>query len=156
MKRLLLFLSLHEKDKVILLDEPLNGLEEKYSISLSQFINKSDSYTLVISAHQHGFLNNVSDHFIELKNGKIEQIFSKEEAKISDNENFLLTFRREVDLLKDYLCTNQVDDNYTYTIKKKNKEENDFEDLFKLIEDNKEYFISFKRNFSDKKEVLIQ
>ena len=75
----------------------------------------------------------MSDHFIELKNGKIEQIFSKEEAKISDNEKFLLTFRREVDLLKDYLCTNQVDDNYTYTIKKKNKEENDFEELFKLI-----------------------
>ena len=156
MKRLLLFLSLHEKDKVILLDEPLNGLEEKYSISLSRFINKSDSYTLLISAHQHGFLNNVSDHFIELKNGKIKQMFSKEEAKIGNNENFLLTFRREVDLLKDYLCLNQTDGNFTYTIKRKNKDENDFEELFKLIEENKENFVSFKRSFSDQKEVLLQ
>jgi len=146
MQRLLLFLSLHDKEKIILLDEPINGLEGKYVERFSKFLFESEKFTILISAHQHSFLNNVSSHFYKMNNGKIEKSFSKEEAKITSGKEYVLVFSKEIQGLDSYAEIEESKGQFIYKLNGKDSSNVELEDVFKVIKFNNDAFVSFDRN----------
>lgn len=75
-QRLLFAQAIIGKPKLLLLDEPTNGLDSNWTSQLKKIILKlhEDGATILISSHQHDFLNEICHRRIYLVEGKIQEI----------------------------------------------------------------------------------
>ncbi|MCH1626980.1 ABC transporter ATP-binding protein [Fredinandcohnia sp. SECRCQ15] len=86
MKALLfIILSISTKAKLIILDEPTNGLDAIAKRQILQFLLEEVSesqLSLLISSHHLDELEKISDTIIMMRAGKIESVISMEDAKL--------------------------------------------------------------------------
>lgn len=72
-KKVALIASLVIEPKLLILDEPTNGLDTKSLIELKKYLNglKQNGCIILISSHIIDFLNNISDRILFINNGII-------------------------------------------------------------------------------------
>jgi ABC-2 type transport system ATP-binding protein len=81
-QRLALGMALIGNPKLLILDEPTNGLDPTGIIELKQFIKetaKNKNTAVLVSSHQLLDIEQICDRFIFIKEGSIVGIFTKEE-----------------------------------------------------------------------------
>lgn len=85
-KKLQIVKTLLIKPKVILMDEPFNGLDVETSVQLKHILKdlKEDGITVCISSHSLDELYRVCDRLIFIKNGSFVKEVNKGEKMLSD------------------------------------------------------------------------
>ncbi|RVU71466.1 MULTISPECIES: ABC transporter ATP-binding protein [Lactobacillus] len=80
-QRLLIASALLNDDKIVILDEPTNALDEDGQIFLIDLIQdlKKEGKTILVSSHDKEFLEKVADHIFVFSNGKIVREEDNEE-----------------------------------------------------------------------------
>ncbi|MEH7238213.1 ABC transporter ATP-binding protein [Bacillus sp. JJ1562] len=82
---LLMILAISTKAKLIILDEPTNGLDVIIKRQILQFLLEEvaeSRVSLLISSHQLDELEKIADTIIMLKDGEVESIVTMEDAKL--------------------------------------------------------------------------
>ena len=109
-KQRLAVASIYAMDtEVVLLDEPTANLDGETIQNLRELLStlKSEGKTLIISEHRLSWLGGLADRYVYMKNGKIEQIWSAQEAAdLSDHALLAYGLRsvRDVQLPKGRRC----------------------------------------------------
>ncbi|MCT4583527.1 MAG: energy-coupling factor ABC transporter ATP-binding protein [Peptostreptococcaceae bacterium] len=98
--------------EIIVLDEPSSNLDSKGTNMLGQIISKwkSQGKTIIISEHRLYYLKDIADKMVFMKEGKIEKVFSMNEANNLDKNEFLSFGLRPLNLFeKSYRLTKKYD-----------------------------------------------
>lgn len=98
--------------EIIVLDEPSSNLDSKGINMLGQIISKwkSQGKTIIISEHRLYYLKDIADKMVFMKEGKIEKVFSMNEANNLDKNEFLSFGLRPLNLFeKSYRLTKKYD-----------------------------------------------
>ena len=82
-KRVAIFLTFLGNPKVIILDEPTDGLDTEGMILLKKII-KDNSSIIIISSHMLDFIEKIADSILFIKRGMIEAIGIDEFAKLEE------------------------------------------------------------------------
>ncbi len=95
---------------VIVLDEPSSNLDPQGARTLGNIIDhwKSEGKTIVLAEHRLHYLRDIADQLIYMRQGKIEKIYSMEEAKKLTKDELLAMGLRPISLnalsYEDQLC----------------------------------------------------
>lgn len=125
-KKILIIIMLISDNKIILLDDPTNGLDQKSVASLIKLLKKEkrNGKTIIITSQDSEFLLNVSDKIILIENGNLiemdnkyeffgnEELINKSDLempnvlkfreKVLNKKNIKLVYRDNInDLIKD-------------------------------------------------------
>ena len=122
-ERLAIASSLINKPKILILDEPTNGLDREGVKKIMDILKGLKDTTIIISSHMLKEIEDICNKIIFIDNGKIQKIKIKEN---SDNRNVLFEvddYTKAKILLNDY-CINESLEVYENdeTISKINKE----------------------------------
>lgn len=100
-KKLALTALLLQENKVIILDEPFNGVDIQSNIIIIEIIQKLKEMgkSIIISSHIFSTLSDTCDEIMLLKNGKIIQSVLKDEFSILENEMKLFTIGNKIERL---------------------------------------------------------
>lgn len=141
-QHLILALAMISKAKLVLLDEPLNGLDPSSSLQLREIILnlKKEGTSIIFSSHILSEVDKVADRFLFIKDGQIVNVIDN---NVHDLVTYLITFSNinipvkliENNIIKSVIQRNKTD--YLVTVNKDNTEKF-FEMLFKknyLIKD---------------------
>lgn len=82
-KRVAIFLTFLGNPKVIILDEPTDGLDTEGMILLKKII-KDNSSIIIITSHMLDFIEKIADSILFIKRGMIEAIGIDELAKLEE------------------------------------------------------------------------
>lgn len=82
-KRVAIFLTFLGNPKVIILDEPTDGLDTEGMILLKKII-KDNSSIIIITSHMLDFIEKIADSILFIKRGMIEAIGIDEFAKLEE------------------------------------------------------------------------
>jgi len=83
-QRVLISRALCSTDKIILLDEPVNGLDPKIVIEIYELLkklNKEKNLTIVMISHDVHRITKYASRIVEIENGKIKKDVKAEEYK---------------------------------------------------------------------------
>nr|WP_314839863.1 ATP-binding cassette domain-containing protein [uncultured Flavobacterium sp.] len=100
-KKLALTALLLQENKVIILDEPFNGVDIQSNIIIIEIIQKLKEMgkSIVISSHIFSTLSDTCDEIMLLKNGRIIQSVLKDEFSVLENEMKLFTIGNKIERL---------------------------------------------------------
>jgi ABC-2 type transport system ATP-binding protein len=115
-QRLNLAQALLNNPKLLILDEPTNGLDPYGIIELREFLKNLNDVTIIISSHLLNEIENICDEVLILKEGKIEEII-----KLSTPKNIKRCVKFEVnELLKaKKLLKLKIDDDLVFNLNRK-------------------------------------
>jgi ABC-2 type transport system ATP-binding protein len=90
-----------QENKVIILDEPFNGVDIQSNIIIIEIIQKLKEMgkSIIISSHIFSTLSDTCDEIMLLKNGSISKSVLKEEFSILENEMKLFTIGNKMERL---------------------------------------------------------
>ncbi|MGB3468059.1 MAG: ATP-binding cassette domain-containing protein [Cyclobacteriaceae bacterium] len=98
-QRVALARAIAQKPKVLLLDEPLSALDPKARFRLQEYliyIKKEYGQTILMISHDIGEIYRVSDHVLELQDGKVIQSGAASHVFNDENISGKFRFRGEV------------------------------------------------------------
>ena len=153
-QRLIISISFILDSKVILLDEPLNGLDQEYLEGFYSLVkNCIRDRVLLVSGHQIDELTKICDEMLLLKDGKIQTQISKEKFLRDREDLFILKINKDLDagcspLLKKFKVLESSLDGEVSCYQLKITKENtgtDAENLFKFIGQNIGLVYEFKK-----------
>ncbi len=100
-KKLALTALLLQENKVIILDEPFNGVDIQSNIIIIEIIKKLKEMgkSIIISSHIFSTLSDTCDEIMLLKSGKIIQSVLKDEFSVLENEMKLFTIGNKIERL---------------------------------------------------------
>lgn len=103
-QRAFVAMVLAQDTEYILLDEPLNNLDMKHSVSMMRTISaaaKNEGKTVVLVIHDINMAAAFSDHLVAMKNGTIFTTGSPTEVMTSDVLSDLYEFPIDVEMIHD-------------------------------------------------------
>lgn len=100
-KKLALTALLLQENKVIILDEPFNGVDIQSNIIIIEIIQKLKEMgkSIIISSHIFSTLSDTCDEIMLLKNGRIIQSVLKDQFSVLENEMKLFTIGNKIERL---------------------------------------------------------
>ena len=148
LRRFLNLLAFLKFDKIILLDEPFNGLDREYENRLLNYLRET-KMTILIAAHQTRILKDICDSFLTVDNGILKVVNEKDYGKIANEKNYILKFnvRIQNDHRLRYLGKNN--DFYEYTFCKEsfsNSEKGEILEVLEVIKSHPEFFEEMKKS----------
>ena len=95
-QRLGIAISLLKDPEILVLDEPINGLDPKGIKELRELLYSLKDKTIIVSSHIIPEIEKIADEILFLNNHKIEQrIIEKKKPKENDLENILIKLMEE-------------------------------------------------------------
>ena len=98
--------ALLNKPKLLILDEPMNGLDPNNSYYIKKYLKKISKNTIIIlSSHILSDIEDICDSVYMIKNGIIEEVeYNKKDSRYificSDSNKVIKLFYKEYDILK--------------------------------------------------------
>jgi ABC-type multidrug transport system ATPase subunit len=146
-RRLLNFLSLSKANKVILLDEPFNGLDKEFEKKIIDYLANEKS-TVLIAAHQAEILLNLSEHLLILDDGIVQNISETEKDGVFTQPSYVLSFNSRItqDNCMKYLGERNGDHEYSFFSQASScGPEKEMKKILKIIGSNSKNFKEMKK-----------
>lgn len=115
-QRLNLAHALLNNPKLLILDEPTNGLDPYGIIELREFLKGLNDVTIIISSHLLNEIENICDEVLVLKNGQINELMEINKHK---NEKSCVKFEVDEILKAKKLLNLQLQDDLIFNLNKK-------------------------------------
>tara|TARA_B100000925_G_scaffold271612_1_gene234966 strand:- start:1045 stop:1875 length:831 start_codon:yes stop_codon:yes gene_type:complete len=94
-QRLINFINLLKRDKIVLLDEPFNGLDSEFKSKLIAYL-KNESISVVLVAHQVDILKTICEKFLLVESGEVKEISEKESFGFCNEESYIFKFKEKL------------------------------------------------------------
>lgn len=149
-------LALLNRPRLIILDEPMNGLDPQATRDVRELVLKlsKKGTSFLISSHILGELEKIVDHFIILNKGKIIQAMSVEELNAGHNHYVMLT-TTDNEKAKEVLTAAKYELQVDRSVKIKMSEDADLANIIQVLYDNKIQINDVRHQENDMEESLL-
>ncbi|MHC9536569.1 ABC transporter ATP-binding protein [Dellaglioa sp. BT-FLS60] len=149
-------LAILNRPRLIILDEPMNGLDPQATRDVRELVLKLSKRgtSFLISSHILGELEKIVDHFIILNKGKIIQVMSAEELNEGHNHYVLLT-TTENEKAKEILKAANYELQVDRSVKIKMNDEDNLAAIIQVLYDNKIQINDVRHQENDMEESLL-
>jgi len=147
-RRFLNLFALLKSDKIILLDEPFNGLDREYEDKLINYLRET-KMTVLIAAHQRRILKDICNNFLIVNNGLVQEVDEKDYENVAIEKKYILKFNTQIqdDHRLRYLGKNNNFHEYTFCKEAfSNTEKQEIAEVLEVIKSHPEFFEEMKKS----------